>query len=110
MSKDEDAPTPVRITNQFRKGQAMAYDLSCSTVRLTLEISARDSSDGRGEWRVSAYARQAPEKPALHEPGVTRADALRALAASWAAKEGAYGFPTLDWEGVTRAMLAVRAI
>jgi hypothetical protein len=109
VSKD-DAPPSVRITNQFRKGQAMAYDLSCAAVRLTLEVSARDDGDGRGEWWISGYAREAPGKPAIREPGPTRADALRALAASWTAKHGAYGFPTLDWEGVTRAMLAVRAI
>jgi hypothetical protein len=109
VSKDDAAPT-VRITNQFRKGQAMAYDFSCNTVRLTLEVSGRDNGDGRGEWSISAYAREAPGKPAIHEPGPTRAEALQALAASWNAKHGAYGFPTLDWEGVTRAMLAVRAI
>jgi hypothetical protein len=109
MSKDVAAPA-VRITNQFRKGQSMVYDLSCEAVRLTIEVSAREVGDGRGEWNVAAHAREAPERPTIEEPGVTRSDGLRAVAASWAAKHGAYGFPALDWDGVTRALVAVRAI
>ncbi|MGO9835508.1 MAG: hypothetical protein ACLP1X_14945 [Polyangiaceae bacterium] len=109
MAKDSARPL-VRITNQFRKGQVMVYDLSCEDVRLTIEVTPRDSADGLGEWIAEAHARQAPEKPTLNEPGVTRGDALRALARSWAAKGGSYGFPALDWEAVTQALLAVRAI
>ncbi len=109
MSKD-DAQPAVRITNQFRRWQVMTYDLSCEGVHLTLEVGARDNSDGLGEWSIAAYAREAPTRPVLRRPGPTPADALRALAASWTAKHGEYGFPRLDWEGVARAMQAVRAI
>jgi hypothetical protein len=109
MSKDDPVPA-VRITNQFRKGPAMVYDLSCEAVRLTIEMRAREGDDGLGDWNVAAHAREAPERPTIEEAGVTRSDGLRAVAASWAAKRGAYGFPALDWEGVTRALLAVRAI
>jgi hypothetical protein len=109
MSKEKSGPT-VRITNQFRKRQAMVYDLSCEDVRLTLEVSARPNDDGLGEWKVEAHARQAAEKPTIHEPGATRDDALRAVARSWTAKLGVYGFPKLDWEAVSTAMLGVRAI
>lgn len=107
MSKDEPS---VRITSQFWKGRAMVYDLSCEAVRLTIEVNARDGVDGRGDWTVSAHAREAPEKPKIEEPGVTRRDALSHVAESWSAKRGSYGFPALDWEGVARALLAVRAI
>jgi hypothetical protein len=109
MAKDSARPL-VRITNQFRKGQVMVYDLSCDDVRLTIEVTPRESSDGLGEWTAEAHARQAPEKPTINEPGATRGDALRALARSWSAKQGSYGFPALDWEAVTQALLAVRAI
>ena len=44
------------------------------------------------------------------EPGVTRNDALRAVARAWTAKHGTYGFPELDWDAVSAAMLEVRAI
>jgi hypothetical protein len=109
MAKESTRPL-VRITNQFRKGQAMVYDLSCEEVRLTIEVTPREGGDGLGEWTAEAHARQAPEKPTIHEPGATRSDALRALAKSWSARQGADGFPALDWEAVTQALLAVRAI
>jgi len=109
MAKDSAKPL-VRITNQFRKGQVMVYDLSCEDVRLTIEVAPREGEDGLGEWTAEAHARQAPEKPTVNAPGATRSDALRALATSWSAKQGTYGFPPLDWEAVTRALLAVRAI
>jgi hypothetical protein len=107
---NEDKPA-VRITNQFRKRETMVYDLSCDDVRLTLEISARQAGEGLEEqWHVEAFARQAPERPTLNDSGETRQDALRAVARAWVAKGGAYGFPTLDWDGVAEALLAVRAI
>jgi hypothetical protein len=109
MTKDAERPH-VRITNQFRKGQSMVYDLSCEDVRLTIEVTPREGDDGRGEWNIGAHARQAPDRPTIDEPGLTRREALGAVAASWAAKRGAYGFPALDWDGVTQALLAVRAI
>jgi hypothetical protein len=100
----------VRITNQFRKRQAMVYDLSCDDVRLTLEVTSRESADGLGEWHVEAFARHAPEKPTIDEPGTTRREALSAVARAWAAKRGTYGFPPLDWDAVAEALVAVRAI
>jgi hypothetical protein len=108
---DKSTPRPsVRITNQFRKQQAMVYDLSCEDVRLTLEITSREPVDGQEQWHVEAFARQAPEKPTIDEQGTTRSEALRAVARSWAAKQGTFGFPTLDWDAVADALVAVRAI
>jgi hypothetical protein len=107
---DKSTPKPsVRITNQFRKQQAMVYDLSCEDVRLTLEITSRES-DGLEAWRVEAFARQAPEKPTIDEQGTTRSEALKAVARSWVAKQGTFGFPTLDWDAVADALVAVLAI
>jgi hypothetical protein len=100
----------VRITNQFRKRTAMVYDLSCDDIRLTIEVTPRDTDDGSGEWIVQAHVNQAPEKPTVDESGATRGDALGAVARTWAAKRGTFGFPALDWEAVTKALLAVRAI
>jgi hypothetical protein len=100
----------VRITNQFRKGQAMVYDLSCEEVRLTIEVTPIDGRDGLGEWNVGAHARQTPEKPTIDERGNTRREALSAVASAWRAKRGTIGFPVLDWDAVAQALLAVRAI
>jgi hypothetical protein len=109
MTKEATRPS-VRITNQFRKRDAMVYDLSCEDVRLTIEVAQRQNDDGQGEWVVEAHARHVVEKPTINEPGATRSDALQAVARSWTAKNGAYGFPRLDWEAVSAAMLVVRAI
>jgi hypothetical protein len=109
MAKDSPKLS-VRITNQFRKGQAMVYDLSCEEVRLTIEVTPVDRGDGLGEWNVGAHARQAAEKPTIDERRDTRREALSAVASSWRAKHGTFGFPPLDWEAVTQALLAVRAI
>jgi hypothetical protein len=106
----KDNPPRARITNQFRRRGAMVYDLSCDGVRLTIEVVPRESSDGLGEWAVHAHAHHVPDKPTVDGPGATRADALSAVARSWAAKQGADGFPTVDWEAIKQALLAVRAI
>jgi hypothetical protein len=110
MVKQEEKPS-VRITNQFRTREAtMVYDLSCKEVRLTLQVSARQASDGLAQWHIEAFARQAAERPTVDDSGETRRDALRAVARAWVAKGGSYGFPTLDWDAVADALLAVRAI
>jgi hypothetical protein len=109
MSKDSSRPG-VRITNQFRRREAMVYDLSCEDIRLTIEVAQRPNEDGLGEWVVEAHARQSVNMPTINEPGMTRNDALRAVARSWMARQGADGFPALDWEAVSAAMLGVRAI
>jgi len=106
----ETSRAGVRITNQFRKREAMVYDLSCEGIRLTIEVAQRRNDDGLGEWIVEAHARQAVDTPTIHEPGMTRDDGLRAVACSWTAKQGAPGFPKLDWEAVSVAMHGVRAI
>jgi hypothetical protein len=107
---EEKREVRVRITNQFRSGNAMVYDLSCEDTRLTVQIAPLSNDDGTQGFTAVAHARQSPDRPSVGESGLTRSEALRAVARSWAAKNGAYGFPTLDWESVAQALLAVRAI
>jgi hypothetical protein len=108
---NETSRPGVRITNQFRRRDAMVYDLMCEDVRLTIQVAHRENAeDGLGEWSVEAHARQAADRPSILEPGATRTDALHAVARAWTAKRGAFGFPSLDWEAVSAAMLSVRAI
>jgi hypothetical protein len=106
----EKRPVPsVRITNQFRRGKAMVYDFFCKgETRLTVEIGP--SEDSTETFTAAAHARQAPEPPSLREPGTTRGEALRAVGRAWAAKNGDTGFPTVDWDLVGQALVAVRAI
>lgn len=105
----------ARITNQFRKQrQTMAYDLKCDDIKLTIEISTDEVGASRGQWSVQAYAHQAPDQPpkqrTVEKVGVTRGDALTAVARAWRAKRGTDGFPALDWDAVAQALQAVRAI
>ena len=88
----------------------MVYDLACEDVRLTIEVAQRPNDDGLGEWLVEAHAPQIADRLTIHEPGATRNEALRAVASAWMAKRGAHGFPQLDWDAVSAAMLSVRAI
>lgn len=108
--REEKNGARVRITNQFRSANAMVYDLSCEDTRLTVQIAPLPSDDGGTGFSAVAHARQSPERPSINESGVTRSEALRAVGRSWAAKNGAFGFPPLDWESVAQALLAVRAI
>jgi hypothetical protein len=109
MVKDKSTAS-VRITTQFRSGKSMMYDLSCEDNRLTVEIAPSENDAGQQAFTAAAHARQSPERPSITEPGPTRAEALRAVGRAWAAKNGAFGFPTVDWEQVGQALHAVRAI
>ena len=109
-TKDEGSRRGVRITNQFRRRDAMVYDLSCDDVRLTIEMERRVNDDGLGDWVAGAHARESAEKPSVIAPGATPDDAFRAVARSWVAKRRAHGFPELDWDAVAVAMRNVRAI
>jgi hypothetical protein len=108
MAKEKRVPPTVRITNQFRRGNSMVYDLHCEDTLLTVEIAS--SGDTAKTFTVAAHVRQAPEHPSLTEPGSTRAEALRAVGRAWVAKNGAFGFPKVDWDLVAQALMAVRAI
>src|SRR5580658_1659140 len=108
MAKEKRVAPSVRITNQFRRGNSMVYDLHCEDTLLTVEIAS--SGDTTRTFTVAAHVRQAPEHPSIAEPGATRAEALRAVGRSWVAKNGAFGFPKVDWELVAQALIAVRAI
>jgi hypothetical protein len=108
--KGPPRPT-VRITNQFRNGRGMVYDLSCEDVRLTLEVTGgAPPEEGDAEWRIEAFARHAPERPKIGATGPTRREALTRAGTAWGAKRGAFGFPAVAWDAVAEALLAVRAI
>jgi hypothetical protein len=105
---DEDA---IRITQQFRSGDAMLYDLRGRTGRLTVRVTGRGGGDGPPtEWRIEASTSTSPSAVVVAEWGVTRAEALRAVGRSWNEKRLASDLPLFDWESVARALAAVRAI
>jgi hypothetical protein len=106
--RDDEA---IRITQQFRAGDAMVYDLRSNAGRLTLRVTGRGGGDGPPtEWRIEASTSSSPDAAFVAEAGTTRADALRAVGLSWNEKRLANHLPSFDWELVARAMAAVRAI
>jgi hypothetical protein len=100
----------ARITNQCRRGQSMVYDLVCEEVRLTIEITPVESPDGRGGWSVRAHARNARHQPGAEATGLTRTEALIAVARAWGVKGAVRGLVHLEWNAVARALRGVRAI
>jgi hypothetical protein len=101
----------LRITQQFRSGEAMVYDLRSKAGRLTLRVSGRGGDEGPPtEWRIEASTSNSPDAVVVAEWGPTRAEALRAVGRSWSEKRLAGNLPAYDWESVARALSAVRAI
>ncbi len=105
--KDKDG---LRITDQFRGKGGMTYDFRGGGERLTLCFAPRTNSEDAGEWRAEARSGKATEVAVVAEWGSTRADALRAVGASWEANTDVAKFPRFDWEHVERALTAVRAL
>ena len=105
---DEDA---LRITAQFRSGEAMVYDLRSKAGRLTLRVSGRGGDEGSPpEWRIEASTSTSPDAVVVAEWAPTRVEALRAVGRSWSKKRVAGNLPAFDWQSVARAMTAVRAL
>ena len=111
MKRDEDEEA-IRITQQFRSGEAMVYDLRGKLGRLTVRITGRGGADSGPptEWRVEASTSTAPDSAVVAEWAPTRAEALRMVGRSWTEKRVAHNLPLFDWESVARAMTAVRGI
>jgi hypothetical protein len=112
MKPDSDEGDAIRITQQFRSGQAMVYDLRGTAGRLTLRVTGRGGADDEPptEWRIEAGTSSSPDAMIVAESAATRADALQAVGRTWSEKRLALNLPIFDWESVARAMRAVRAI
>lgn len=109
--KERDARLSV-ITNQFRTATGMVYELKCATSKLTIRTCPRSSPTDAGDWRVEASARLAPktEPIMLAEWGATPVEALRDVARAWGRSAQRLGLPAIDWDSVTEALAAVRAL
>jgi hypothetical protein len=106
MSKTESA-AKVRITDQFRSGQSMVYDLKCESIRLSIfmTFSAENSV-----WTIRAEAKQVPEPGQEQATGSSRDEALTVLAKAWQDHHGTIGYPAVDWVAIREALVAVRAV
>ena len=110
--KPETQPDALRITQQFRSGPAMVYDLRGTAGRLTLRVTGRVGAEDQppSAWCIEAATSSSPDSVVVAEWAATRADALLAVGRTWGEKRLACNLPAFDWESVARALLAVRAI
>lgn len=107
----EKSKDGLKIMNQFRAKNGMAYDLKCEGARVTLLVSPRTNEDDLGDWRIEATAnRPSEESVVVTEWGPTKIEALRAVGRSWASQSSTHGMAMFDWEAVAEVLLAVRAV
>ncbi len=112
MKPESDDRDAIHITQQFRSGQAMVYDLRGTMGRLTLRVTGHGGADDAPptEWRIEATTSSSADAVVVAEIAATRADALQAVGQTWSEKRMACNLPLFDWESVARALRAVRAI
>jgi hypothetical protein len=109
-AKTDNGTDKLRITDQFRTRNGMAYELRQHGARLTVLIAERPIENGDGsEWLVEASSVQFPGSE-VSQVAPTRAEALRKIGMQWVADAAARGLPSFDWTAVATALTAVRAI
>jgi hypothetical protein len=97
----------VLMTQQYRDRNGMTYELSCSGKLLTLRFVF--PLDDTHDWQVEARLVPGPTS-AVIVTAMTREKALLALVEASTATGSDLADSGLDWEGVTKALRAVRAI
>jgi hypothetical protein len=97
----------VAITQQYRDRHGLTYELSCADKLLTLRFLF--PADDAHDWQVEAQVSPGPTS-AAKASAMTREQALSALIVACSAPEDALAASGLDWEGVVRALRAVRAV
>jgi len=107
--KSDDGQDGLRITNQFRTRNGFAYELRFEGARLEVLVTPRTSEDDGGDWHVEASVKTSPEQTIGHWAS-SKSEALRLTAATWAERSAELGLPTFDWNAITRALVAVRAV
>lgn len=108
-SSSDDGTDALRITDQFRTRDGMAYELRAHGARLTVLITELRTVGNEGEWRVEAFSSLDPASTVARE-GPTKREALQRMGIDWASDARTRGLPAFDWDAVARALATVRAI
>jgi hypothetical protein len=103
-----ESESSLRIGHQFRNGHAMVYCFQDRSTFLTLKVSARQSPDDAGEWRIEAHPSDG--RSLVVEWGSTRASALDAVSRTWTSRASSEALPSFDWDVVAQALTRVRAL
>lgn len=107
-AKNDNGTDKLRITDQFRTRNGMAYELRQQGARLTVLIAEQTDAAG-SQWHVEASSQQFPGSGMSHVAS-TRAEALRRIGLEWGEGAASRGLPSFDWSAVAVALSAVRAI
>jgi cold-inducible RNA-binding protein len=98
----------IAVTQQYRERHNMTYELDCPAGRLTLRVFFPPDAT-RPAWRIEARSNQSGEL-AVDKAAATRELALKEVAEAWQALAADATAPNFDWQAVSRAMQAIRAI
>lgn len=104
-----DGRRKVRITLQFRERHNLTYEIDCDGIPLVLRVFFAVGEGAAAQWRVEARAGHVEDPSIASATEPSRAQALESIAKGWRAS-AAPEVSSIDWDGVTRAMTAVRAI
>ncbi len=110
MKAEKKDETALRITDQFRSRTGMNYDLKANGSRLTLLVSPRATPEDPGEWRVEASSSQVPGSTPIVCWAPSKLEAIRDVGVAWSAEALLHGLPSFNWEAVSTALRAVRAV
>jgi hypothetical protein len=105
----EQKTDALKITNQLRSRNGFVYGLKCEGVALILSIMPSENPEDQGAWSVEARVGTKDSTP-ITAWGPTKRDALREVAAAWAARAAMLGLPTFDWQAVATVLSEVRAL
>lgn len=111
VSETREPATPtakVKIAQQFRERDNMAYDLDCEGAPLTIRIYPMPD----GSWRIEARATDAAEAVVISSCGTNRSDVLVDVVRAWNREASGPSSPLrrLDDAAVMQAMRDVRAV
>jgi hypothetical protein len=94
------------VMTQYRSGSARVLELESRGVSLDVHVKP----EGTEDWVVTAQSGRGADAIVITESAATRGEALIRVARAWTAKAPDLGLPDLDWDAVTAALAAVRAI
>jgi hypothetical protein len=109
-SRTKAEPPACRVVTQYRSAGEMVYELESSGANLDVRVSSQSSAPGERNWHVSAQKGRTNDAVMIEESAPTKAEALKKVAEVWVERTPELGLPGFDWDAVTAALLAVRAI
>lgn len=112
MKRADAASAQCRVTAQYRSRGGFVYELEDAGTTLALHVLPTETTDDRDAegWQVAAHNGRDADALVVSESAPTRTEALQRVARTWVEKSFELRLPTLDWDAVTKALRAVRAI